>query len=124
MAIDSVPAEDRTRFADALRALSQTLRGFAEATVDYQRLLSVVADTLAEVVGDGCVVRLLGDGGWLAPEALCLPLDHLADADTVARVHAHVMQPQHIDTQLGAKHVLETGAALLVPKLDLQRLRE
>lgn len=108
-----------------LRILTGALREFAEATADYLRLVDVVAKTLAEVVKDGCVVRVLSDGGWLTPVAIHLPFEqHVTDADAVARVVAHVSAPRNVAEQGGVKHVIETGEALLVPRIELDQLRK
>ena len=107
-----------------LRTLSDTLRAFAEATSDHDRLFHVVAQKLAEVVKDGCVLRLLGDGGWLNPVAIHLPLERrIPDAATRARILEHVGVAHHLSEQASGRHVIETGEALLVPKLDLEQMR-
>ena len=62
--------DQRGRREDRLHVLSGALRAFAEATTDYERLLNVVARTVSDVVADGCIVRLLSDGGWLTPVAV------------------------------------------------------
>src|SRR3954466_4880518 len=54
-----------------LRGLSDTMRAFAEATIDYQRLLRTVAERMARLVGHGCVIALLSeDEQWLVPAAV------------------------------------------------------
>jgi signal transduction histidine kinase len=118
-------AADRIRrLEDQLRVLSGALRDFAEATSDYERLLDVVACSLADVVKDGCVVRLLSEGGWLSPVAIHLPLEAcVRDADALARLRAHVAAPHNVAEQPAARRVLETGEALLVPRLDLSQMR-
>ncbi len=118
-------AADRIRQLDErLRMLSSTLRAFAEATTDYERLLDIVARSLSEVVKDGCVMRLLTDGGWLAPVAVHIPIeDRITDPEVRARVRAHISQPRNISEQGSARAVLETGQALIIPHLDLQQLR-
>jgi two-component system, cell cycle sensor histidine kinase and response regulator CckA len=109
---------------ERLRVLSGALRAFAEATTDYERLLEIVGQTLAEVVKDGCVVRLLSEGGWLSPAAIHLPLEgHIKDAEAIARVRAHVAMPHNIAAQASARRVIESGEALLVPHLDLEPMR-
>ena len=118
-------AADRIqRLEDRLRVLSVALRSFAEATTDYERLLDVVARTLADVVKDGCVVRLLSDGEWLSAAAIHLPFEeHVRDADAIARLRAHIAAPHKLPEHPAAQHVVETGEALLVPHLDLGQLR-
>ena len=62
---------DSTAGDGRLRGLSDTMRAFAEATIDYQRLLSTVAERMARLVGQGCVVALLSeDGQRLNPAAV------------------------------------------------------
>ncbi|MES1188127.1 MAG: ATP-binding protein [Myxococcales bacterium] len=116
---------ERIRSLEArLQTLSDTVRAFAEATSDYERLSQVVAQKLAEVVQDGCVVRLLEDDGWLAPVAIHLPLQRrIPEPAQRARIRAHVATRRHISEQASARQVLETGEPLLVPQLDLAQLR-
>jgi len=44
-----------------LFALSETMRAFAEATVDFQRLVRIVAERVAFLIGDGCALLLLSE---------------------------------------------------------------
>jgi len=47
------------------------MRAFAEATIDYQRLLCTVAERMARLVGHGCVIVLVSkDGQQLCPVAV------------------------------------------------------
>ena len=107
-----------------MRTVSGALRGFAEATTDYEALLDMVAATLACVVKDGCVVRLLDEGGWLSPVATYLPFEtKVHDPDAIARLRAHISGARNLNEHAAGRQVLETGEALLVPKLDLEQLR-
>jgi len=109
---------------DRLRLLAGTLRDFAEATTDYDRLLDVVARGLARVVKDGCVVRLLSADGWLDAAAVHLPIeDRVKDPDTRARMSAHVARRHNVSEQESARRVIETGEPLLIPALDYQQMR-
>jgi signal transduction histidine kinase len=118
------PAKSIQQLEARLRILSDTLRSFAEATSDYDRLFEVVAQKLAEVVKDGCVVRLLSEGGWLAPVAVHLPIDaRIPDESLRGRIREHVAAPHNIAEQASARRVIETGEALLVPHLDLRQVR-
>jgi signal transduction histidine kinase/ActR/RegA family two-component response regulator len=107
-----------------MRTLSDTLRAFAEVTADYDRLFDVVAEKLADVVRDGCVVRLLSEDGWLSPVAIHMPIERrIVDANELQRLRAHMASPRHITEQASAQRVLETGEPLLVPELDLSQMR-
>jgi len=46
-----------------LRALCETMRAFAAATTDYPRLLDVVCQQMARLIGDGCSLALLSEDG-------------------------------------------------------------
>jgi signal transduction histidine kinase/ActR/RegA family two-component response regulator len=118
-------SSERVQLLEArLRTLSDTLRSFAEATSDYDRLFQVVAQKLSEVVKDGCVVRLLTEGGWLTPLAIHMPLEtHVADEALQARLRQHIGAPRNLTEQASARRVIETGEPYLVPKLDLAELR-
>ena len=120
----SEAAERIRQLEGRLQVLSGSLRDFAEAAADYDRLLDVIARDLAEVVKDGCVVRLLSDDGWLAPAAIHMQIDaQVTDAHLLERLHAHIGAAHHVSEQGAAREVLETGRPLLVPRLDLRQLR-
>ena len=117
-------ADQVQRLEDRLQMLSASLRAFAEATTDYERLLNVISQRLAQVVKDGCVVRLLEPGGWLSPVAIHLPLEsRVESAEVLAQLRAHIAAPHNVSEQGAAARVIETGQALLIPKLDLSQLR-
>src|SRR6266542_1074483 len=96
-----ISAADRSQHIDdRLRILSAVLRDFAEATADYERLLDVVARKLAEVGKDGCVVRLLSEGGWLSPVAIHMPVEErVRDADVLAQLRAHMSALHNVGEQ-------------------------
>src|SRR6187431_2870987 len=52
MTADSTVSDGRQR------GLSDAMRAFAEATIDYQRLLRTVAERMARLLGHGCVIAL------------------------------------------------------------------
>jgi signal transduction histidine kinase/ActR/RegA family two-component response regulator len=110
-------------FESRFRILSAAFRSFAEATTDYDQLLNVIAFQLATILGDGCVVRILSEG-WLTPVAIHMPIEgQVADRETLERLRAHMLAPRHIGEQSSAADVLETGRALVVPRLDLEAMR-
>jgi two-component system, cell cycle sensor histidine kinase and response regulator CckA len=117
------PSGDRSS-EDRFSVLSEALRSFAEATSDYETLLDVVAKKLATVVGDGCVVRLLSDDGWLTPVAIHMPLESRVEDPAVRqRLQLHMLARHHLSEQSSARGVLETGHPLLIPQLDLEQVR-
>ena len=104
--------------------ISASVREFAEATTDYERLLNVVASKVAAVMKDGCVVRLLGDNGWLSAVAVQLPFEsRVADPVLRERIRAHVAAPHKPSEQDSARRVLDSGETLLVPQIDLEQFR-
>ena len=112
--VDAEAAPQNNRLEDRLHVLSGALREFAEATTDYERLLDVVARTVAEVVADGCIVRLLSDDVWLSPVAFYLPLEaHVLDATAAARVRAFMAAPQRVTDYAWGAHLIATGEAFL-----------
>jgi two-component system, cell cycle sensor histidine kinase and response regulator CckA len=102
-----------------LLALPETMRAFAEATTDYQRLLGVVAEQMALLIGDGSFVALLSeDQSELQPVSV-----RFRDpaTDEVARKFL-AGGPIRVDgPSLGAR-VVRTRAGVLLPRVDLETL--
>ncbi len=74
MVSDSIPVEPHERHANRLRILAESAHAFAEATTDVERLLKLVARRFADLVGDGCYLRLVSsDGTSLEPVATYHP---------------------------------------------------
>jgi signal transduction histidine kinase len=118
--VDAEAASRINRLEERLHVLSGALRAFAEATTDYERLLNVVARTVADVVADGCIVRLLSDGEWLSPVAFYLPLEaRVVVADAAARIRAFMEAPQRVTDYAWGARLIETGEAFLAPRMDL-----
>jgi PAS domain S-box-containing protein len=60
--------EEAQKQASRMNTLAELSRSFIEAGIDWNLVLHTVARRVAEVMGDGCVVRLLSeDGSWLEP---------------------------------------------------------
>ncbi len=102
-----------------LRVLSRALRAFAEATTDYERLLDVVARTMASTVADGCIVRLLSDGDLLSPVAFHLPLE-TRDADEAVKL---IAAPQRVADYAWGRNLIDTGAPFILPRLEMAHFR-
>ncbi|HEY8927346.1 MAG TPA: ATP-binding protein [Polyangia bacterium] len=121
---ESDPAGRIRQLEGRLAILSGTVRAFAEATTDYERLLEVIARQLAAVVRDGCIVRLLSDGAWLRAVATHLPIEaRIADPVLRARVREHVSAPRSLSEHDAGRRVIETGEPVVVPRVDAAAMR-
>ena len=101
--------------------LSQAIQAFGEARQDYERLLDVVASSLADVVRDACVFLLVSeDATKLEPVAV-----HDEDPDVERRIAAvFAAEPLLIHDHPISQRVLETGEPFVVSHLDLERMRK
>ena len=101
------------RLAARLEVLNAASSAFAEASVDYERLLDLVARRTSEVMHGPCVVRLVSDdGAWLPLAAM-----HADDAEFhSAALAAEERSPQRADEGFcGA--IIRQGEALLAPEI-------
>ncbi|HEX2870292.1 MAG TPA: PAS domain S-box protein, partial [Polyangiaceae bacterium] len=105
-------AAERRRMAGRLRLLAETSHEFAEATVDYERLLATVARRLAEVVGDLCSVRAVSEDGQMFEDGAV----HHADPEVATWVHELIKQPQRVDQGLAGGAVI-SGQPLFNPRV-------
>jgi two-component system, cell cycle sensor histidine kinase and response regulator CckA len=72
--------QERERMSTHLRLLADAAHDFSEATVDYARLLVIIARRLGEALGDLCALSTVTeDGLWLGPGEI-----YHRDPDTVA----------------------------------------
>ncbi|HEY0464335.1 MAG TPA: GAF domain-containing protein, partial [Polyangiaceae bacterium] len=102
-----------------LRGLSDTMRAFAEATIDYQRLLQTVAERMARLVGHGCVIVLLSeDQKWLNPAAVFFEDPRLMQG--AQRVVAN--GPIPIGASKLSKRLIERRECVLIPYCDQDTL--
>jgi len=99
-----------------LAALARASHAFARP-LELDDLFHEIARSLAEIVGDGCVVREI-DGAQLRTVAL-----HHVDPDGLERYHVFFGKPLGINEGLAAK-VYATGQALLVTELDRGQLQK
>jgi len=112
-ATDLREAEERLRRqASRLAALAEASRVFAGG-LDYTATLETVARRLAELIGDGALIRMISeDGAWLVPVAVYHP-----DPERAA-LRRRVLQgsPQRVGEGLTAQ-VLRAGQVLRVADL-------
>ena len=106
-------AEERLRRqASRLAALAEASRVFAGG-LDYTTTLETVARRLAELIGDGALIRMVSDDGqWLVPVAVYHPVPERA------ALRRKVLQasPQRVGEGITAR-VLRTGQVLRVSNL-------
>jgi PAS domain S-box-containing protein len=92
--------------------ISAVTRSFAEATTNYQRLLDNVAEGLAKVVGESCLVLLLSADG----STLKLVASDASDSETLRRLRAAFSgRPLLLATQPRLHGILDEGEAVLEP---------
>jgi two-component system cell cycle sensor histidine kinase/response regulator CckA len=102
------------RLEERLRVLSEAMRAFADATGDPQRLLDAVAQRVAEVVKDFCLVLLVSvDGRALIPAAAFDP-----DPDALRQLRDAFSAPVLLEEHPVARRVHESGEPFFAPKLD------
>lgn len=111
--------EERTRM-QALRAqtLADASKLFNTAGLDVQVVLERVVQSVADLIGDTCTLRSLSaDGEWLTLEAVHHP-------DPAALAAIRQVQPTHLPLARAPimHQALQTGASVLVPRLDQQVL--
>ncbi|HYQ46870.1 MAG TPA: ATP-binding protein [Polyangiaceae bacterium] len=113
MTVDSTVSDGR------LRGLSDTMRAFAEATIDYQRLLATVAERMARLVGHGCIVALVSeDLQRLIPAAV-----FFEDPILMQGVQGVLSNgPVPIGSSKLSKRLVEQRQCVLIPYCDQEAL--
>lgn len=106
-------AEERTRaIAARVHAVSEASRHFAEANLDLEVVLDVLARQVVELLGDACAVMLLSeDGQWLEPVAVYHP-----DPETLTMIRQLLAAGRARSTAGMAGRVLQTGKPVLVDR--------
>jgi two-component system cell cycle sensor histidine kinase/response regulator CckA len=103
-----------------LHGLSDTMRAFAEATIDYQRLLCTVVERMAALLGGGCVLALVTED----ERSLVSGAVHFDDPvrmQAAERLLAAGPIPV-AGSSLGAR-VIQTRKGVLIPNVDEEVLR-
>jgi len=113
MTADSTVSDGR------LRGLADTMRAFAEATIDYQRLLRTVAERMAGLIGHGCVIALLSeDEQLLDPAAVYFEDPMLMQAAQGVLANG----PIPIRSSKLGKRLIEQRQCVLIPYCDQEAL--
>jgi signal transduction histidine kinase len=116
----SDPIDAQRRQVNRLRLLADSAHAFSEATNDVTRLLKVVAERFASLVGDGCYIRLLAaDGVSLEPVAT-----HHPDPAIEAFLRETT---DHIPLRVGegiSGRVVQTGDPVLMPQVPFEQYRK
>jgi PAS domain S-box-containing protein len=99
-------------------ALSVAFRAFAEVTTDYTGLITTVAKTLCDLIGDGCVVMLARDDGTGLPRGASCARD--AEGSRVLR--AAVAALAATSGAPRAPRVVQTGTPTLIPEISPETL--
>jgi len=107
--------------ASAVQLLTEPLQAFAEATIDYPRLLETIAVRTAGLIGDSCSVWVLTDDGT----SLELGASHAVDPelDQLQR-DALGGRPMKVSDHAIPRRVVETGDPFLQSTIDLEQLRD
>ena len=110
---------DSTISDGRLRGLSDTMRAFAEATIDYQRLLRTVAERMARLVGHGCIVALLSED-----QQRIIPAAVFFDDPLLMQGAQGVLSngPIPIGTSRLSKRLVEQRKCVLIPYCDQEIL--
>ena len=113
---------ERTRAEEALRRQAARLEALVEATrffaegLDYKATLDAVVRRLAELVGDGALIRMISaDGEWLVPVALYHPNPERLET----RRKLLAASPQRED-EGATGGVLHSGETLRIPHVSEQ----
>ena len=103
-----------------LLALSETMRAFAEATVDLQRLVRIVAERVAQLIGDGCSLALLSDD----QQSLSVAAVHFRDAEHNAAARRVLGdKTMALDRSALGGGVIRSRRGLILPRIDLAALQ-
>jgi signal transduction histidine kinase len=111
-------AAERSHWQHRALLLSEVIGAFAEATIEYEQLLDVISQKLAEVVGDLCSVLLASDDN----RTLSVVATYDIDPDVLALARTTFTAEPLAIMPLQQK-VLDTGEPLLVAHMTRERLQ-
>ena len=101
------------------RAVAELSRQLGEARLDHRAVLDTVARCLAELIGDGAVIRLLSDDGqWAVPVAV-----HHSDLEAREFVRDLLAKGPTRSDEGMLRPVMQSGQPLLMPVVSQEQLR-
>lgn len=103
-------AERSRRGAARLRILSEASRLFAEASFDYEGIRRIVTRRTAELLGDGCVLRLSTDEGALPAVAV-----HHRDPVRLPSFRELVVSQPNATPGGASGIAMQSGKSVLIP---------
>ena len=115
---DALTREQLIAMQQRLRLLAEVTRTFAEATVDVDRLLALVARRIAEVIGDTCTVMIL-DPSRRALERVAA---HDPDPDALARSLAMSGAPLLLEAHAIPRSVIQSGEPMRIARMEQDHL--
>jgi PAS domain S-box-containing protein len=110
-------AEDEAhQHAARMNTLAELSRSFIEAGIDFKQVLETVSTRVAEVMGDGCIVRLLSDDRqWLETVAA-----HHTDPDAAPFVR-EIMAAARVPADEGSSgRMFRTGESSLIARAPIE----
>jgi signal transduction histidine kinase/CheY-like chemotaxis protein len=116
-------AQEARELAAVRAARSQALAGISralgEASLDLSKVLSTVARSACELIGDLCVLQLLSrDGEWLTPAAF-----HHRDPDRLSSLRDLLAAEPMRAGEGFLGRVVRTGEALLLAEADTEEIQ-
>lgn len=97
-------------------ALAELSRRISEASLDYEMILSRVAQGIGALFGDACAIRMLSQSGnWLDLSAFYAPLQVVKSP-----LDDWLVASRHPAEQGFWKEVVASGLPVLIPHLDIQ----
>lgn len=108
------------RSANRLRVLADASRAFAEVGTEYQTLLNRIARTTADVLGNGCCIRMLSeDEEWLELVAL-----YDLDAEKLELTRIVLGEtPLHVSEPSLTTQIFRSKQPLLITVVDQAQVR-
>jgi PAS domain S-box-containing protein len=102
-----------------MHLLSEALHEFAEATSDYPRLLTAVAQRAGEMIGDLAIVFLLSTDKTQIEEATYYD----RDAEVARQFAALYPMPMSLSESLVAREAIQSGKPICIPRIDVEQFR-